>query len=181
MKKYYLIIVAFISIFGLNNSFSQNVILSRQVLGNAGGGHSTSDIHIMDNIGEVMVTTEMGSNIELTQGFEQPHYKFIIEQEYDCDYTDMVNAFIPNSSDPYSNRWIIDFLYYDENQVNTVIVFNRWGDILQTINNYDNVNNYWDGTNQNNEILPAGTYFFTIEVPASNILCSNWVHIVKEN
>ena len=69
----------------------------------------------------------------------------------------------------------------DQNSENTVTIFNRWGDILQTINNYDNVNNYWDGKNNNNQYLPAGTYFFTIEVPGNNIRCSNWVQIVKEN
>ena len=78
-------------------------------------------------------------------------------------------------------KWIIDFLYYDENQENTVTIYNRWGDILQTIQNYDNVNNYWNGTNGNDQYLPSGTYFFTIEVPSNNIRCSNWVQIVKEN
>ena len=44
-------------------SYSQNIILSRQVIGNAGGSHSTNNIHIMDNVGEVMVTTESTSDL----------------------------------------------------------------------------------------------------------------------
>ena len=172
-----LLAIIFCSYFG----FSQNIILSRQVIGNAGGSHVTNNIHIMDNVGEVMVTTESTSDLIITQGFEQPHYNFKVEREFVCDEGELVNAFIPNSSDPYSNKWIIEFLYYDQNSENTVTIFNRWGDILQTINNYDNVNNYWDGKNNNNQYLPAGTYFFTIEVPGNNIRCSNWVQIVKEN
>ena len=117
----------------------------------------------------------------ITQGFEQAYYSFKVENEFVCDNKNIVNAFIPNSTDPFSNKWIIEFLYYDENAENTVTIFNRWGDILETINNYDNVNNYWNGTNKNNQYLPSGTYFFTIEVPKNNIRCSNWVQIVKEN
>ena len=135
----------------------------------------------MDNIGEVMVSTESSSELTITQGFEQASYSFKVENEFVCDNDNIVNAFVPNSTDPFSNKWIIEFLYYNENSENTVTIFNRWGDILETINNYDNVNNYWNGTNKNNQYLPSGTYFFTIEVPQNNIRCSNWVQIVKEN
>jgi len=162
------------------SGFSQNISLSRQVIGNAGGSHATTNLLIMDNIGEVMVATESTNDIIVTQGFEQPHYTFNVPTNFECDYQNIVNAFVPNSTDPFSNKWIIDFLYYDENQENTVTIYNRWGDILQTIQNYDNVNNYWNGTNGNNQYLPSGTYFFTIEVPSNNVRCSNWVQIVKE-
>ena len=178
MKKYFYILVLLVSV---TDIYSQNIILSRQVIGNAGGSHATNNIHIMDNVGEVMVTTENTGEMVVTQGFEQPHYNFKVEKEFVCDNENIVNAFIPNSTDPFSNKWIIEFLYYDENSENTVTIFNRWGDILQTIENYDNVNNYWDGTNNDNEYLPSGTYFFTIEVPENSIRCSNWVQIVKEN
>ena len=160
---------------------SQNITISRQVIGNAGGSHTTNNMQIMDNVGEVMVSTESNSELIVTQGFEQAHYSFKVENEFVCDNENIVNAFVPNSTDPFSNKWIIEFLYYKDNSENTVTIFNRWGDILETIKNYDNVNNYWDGTNRNNQYLPSGTYFFTIEVPKNNIRCSNWVQIVKEN
>lgn len=176
-KIAFLFIITLISVFG----FSQNISISRQVIGNAGGSHATNNIHIMDNIGEVMVSTESSSELTITQGFEQASYSFKVENEFVCDNDNIVNAFIPNSTDPYSNKWIIEFLYYNENSENTVTIYNRWGDILEKISNYDNVNNYWDGTNKNNQFLPSGTYFFTIEVPENNIKCSNWVQIVKEN
>ena len=182
MKK---TILSFTIIFCLSSLFSivysQNITISRQVIGNAGGSHTTNNLQIMDNVGEVMVTTESNSELIITQGFEQPHYSFKVENEFVCDNENIVNAFIPNSTDPLSNKWIIEFLYFNENSENTVSIYNRWGDILETISNYDNVNNYWDGTNKNNQYLPSGTYFFTIEVPQNNIRCSNWVQIVKEN
>lgn len=176
-KIAFLFIITLISVFG----FTQNISISRQVIGNAGGSHTANGLNIMDNIGEVMISTESSSELTITQGFEQAHYQFKVENEFVCDKENIVNAFIPNSTDPYSNKWIVEFLYYDENQENTVTIYNRWGDILQTITNYDNVNNFWDGTNKNNQYLPSGTYFFTIEIPNNNIKCSNWVQIVKEN
>ena len=182
MKK---TILSFTIIFCLSSLFSivysQNITISRQVIGNAGGSHTTNNLQIMDNVGEVMVSTESNSELIITQGFEQRHYSFKVENEFVCDNENIVNAFIPNSTDTLSNKWIIEFLYFNENSENTVTIYNRWGDILETISNYDNVNNYWDGTNKNNQYLPSGTYFFTIEVPQNNIRCSNWVQIVKEN
>ena len=163
--------------------FSQNVILSRQVLGNYGGSHTTNEISIMDNVGEVMVTTEGNSNALITQGFEQPTYNFSITRAYDCGelIDETANAFVPNSADQYSNKWIIDLFFYEQNSVNTVTIFNRWGDVIKSIKNYDNISAYWDGTNTNDQPMPSGTYFFTIEVPSEQIRCSNWVQIVKEN
>ena len=164
-------------------TYSQNVILSRQVIGNYGGSHTPNEITIMDNLGEVMVTTESNSNVKITQGFEQPTYNFKITRAYDCGelIDETANAFVPNSADQYSNKWIIDLFFYEQNSVNTVTIFNRWGDVIKSIENYDNISAYWDGTNINDQAMPSGTYFFTIEVPSEQIRCSNWVQIVKEN
>ena len=172
-----------ILIFLGSNVLSQNVILSRQVIGNYGGSHTTNEISIMDNVGEVMVTTEGNSNAFITQGFEQPTYNFSITRAYDCGelIDETANAFVPNSADQYSNKWIIDLFFYEQNSVNTVTIFNRWGDVIKSIDNYDNQSNVWDGTNTNDQPMPSGTYFFTIEVPSEQIRCSNWVQIVKEN
>ena len=179
MKNIFLHILFLVTLSG----FSQNVIISRQVIGSYGGSHTNSEISIMDNVGEVMVTTESNSNVKITQGFEQPTYNFKITMQYDCgeliDQT--ANAFVPNSADQYSNVWIIDLFYYEQNSVNTVTIFNRWGDVIKSIENYDNQSNVWDGTNTNDQPMPSGTYFFTIEVPSEQIRCSNWVQIVKEN
>ena len=164
-------------------TYSQNVILSRQVIGNYGGSHTTNEITIMDNVGEVMVTTESNSNVKITQGFEQPTYNFKITRAYDCGelIDETANAFVPNSADQYSNKWIIALFFYEQNTVNTVTIFNRWGDVIKSIENYDNISAYWDGTNINDQAMTSGTYFFTIEVPSEQIRCSNWVQIVKEN
>ena len=76
---------------------------------------------------------------------------------------------------------LLIYSFYEQNSVNTVTIFNRWGDVIKSIENYDNQSNVWDGTNTNDQPMPSGTYFFTIEVPSEQIRCSNWVQIVKEN
>lgn len=43
-------------------------------------------------------------------------------------------------------------------QPNKVTIFNRWGDVLWSAKNYDNVTNVFTGDD-----LPAGTYFYKIE------------------
>ena len=153
MNKPIYIIFLIISYYSIQNSYAQNIIISRQVIGNAGGSYTTNNLQIMDNIGEVMVSTESNSELIITQGFEQAHYSFKVENEFVCDNENIVNAFVPNSTDPFSNKWIIEFLYYKDNSENKVTIFNRWGDILETIKNYDNVNNYWDGTNRNLSLI----------------------------
>ena len=179
IRTAYILSFLLISIF----TYSQNVIISRQVIGSYGGSHTTNEITIMDNVGEVMVTTESNSDLKITQGFEQPSYNFKITRAYDCGelIDETANAFVPNSADQYSNKWIIDLFFYEQNSVNTVTIFNRWGDVIKSIENYDNISAYWDGTNINDQAMPSGTYFFTIEVPSEQIRCSNWVQIVKEN
>ncbi len=45
-------------------------------------------------------------------------------------------------------------------------IFNRWGDLVCEIHNYDNDNNYWDGQQNvgKESQLPDGTYFYKLEV-----------------
>ena len=110
---------------------------------------------------------------------------------YDCILTDSVyiyfkpqseckietyTAFSPNG-DNVNDVWIIDGIEgYNEN---IVYIYNRWGDLIQKIENYDNVNNVWDGTTQYGEkSAVAGTYFYIVEANGTKAL-TGWVNIVK--
>ncbi len=48
--------------------------IERQVIGNAGTTDNTSGIYMDWNIGESIVSTEIGNTFIFTQGFEQPGY-----------------------------------------------------------------------------------------------------------
>lgn len=62
--------------------------------------------------------------------------------------------------------------------VNKVVLYNRWGDILETIENYDNTTKIWTGTNGNGDPVDSGTYFFTFEADGE-LKLSGWVELIK--
>ena len=88
---------------------------------------------------------------------------------------DVYNAFSPNN-DGQNDFWLIDGI--EGFPVNTVVIFNRWGDKIQEFVNYDNVTILWDGTNKSGNTLPAGTYFYVVEVGGAQN-SAGWIQIVK--
>jgi len=154
--------------FGLN---AQSISLSRQVIGSYGSSHTLTNMVIMDNVGEVAITTESSGDIALTQGFEQPTYSIVFENEFDPP-----NAFSPDE-DGVNDNWILP-LNSDIGQ-NKVIIFNRWGDILKEFENYNNLDVVWNGTDSNNNQVVNGTYFYIVEFPLSGHSKSGWVQVVR--
>jgi gliding motility-associated-like protein len=71
---------------------------------------------------------------------------------------DIPNAITPNS-DNKNDMWVINNL--EKFPGNELIVFNRWGDILYKAKPY---NNDWEGTNQNGQPLPEGTYYYVLRL-----------------
>ncbi|MGB3144166.1 MAG: gliding motility-associated C-terminal domain-containing protein, partial [Maribacter sp.] len=75
--------------------------------------------------------------------------------------------------DGVNEYWHIENIsYYPEN---TVTIYNRWGDLVFKIENYDNAANVFSGTanmktGMGADQLPSGTYFFTIQVNGETIL-----------
>jgi gliding motility-associated-like protein len=93
----------------------------------------------------------------------------------ECDIV-LYSAFSPNS-DGVNDYWEIDGIQgFSENKV---IIFNRWGDVVTTIENYNNETNYWDGTNlSNGETVVSGTYYYVVEASGTKAY-SGWVQVVK--
>lgn len=70
------------------------------------------------------------------------------------------NAVSANGDDknPYFRIENIDLLEPD----NSVTIYNRWGDVVFEISNYDNQSRAFRGLNKNGNELPSGTYFYKI-------------------
>ena len=68
------------------------------------------------------------------------------------------NAITPNG-DGKNDFFVIDDL--DKFPKNELTVFNRWGDILYRSKPY---NSDWNGTNQNGQALPEGTYYYVLRL-----------------
>ena len=75
--------------------------------------------------------------------------------------------------DGINEYWHIENIdYYPENVVS---IYNRWGDMVFQVENYDNALNVFSGTaNRRTKVgadqLPSGTYFFNIQIEGQTIL-----------
>jgi len=82
-------------------------------------------------------------------------------------------AFSPNK-DGINDVWVIDSIKPNT----TVIIYNRWGDLIKKIDNYDNVENVWKGNTYEGQRVHPGTYFYIIE--NNNIkITSGWIEVVR--
>lgn len=71
------------------------------------------------------------------------------------------NVITPNG-DGANDLWFIDCI--ENFPINKVELFNRWGDLVNTFENYNNGSVAWKGTNVKGEMLPDGTYYYVIAI-----------------
>jgi len=91
------------------------------------------------------------------------------------DLNDLIvyNGISPNG-DGNNDSWKIKGIEkYPENTVN---IFNRWGDKVREFANYNNTTRIWNGTNEQGEPLPNGTYYYILEVKNVGVL-KGWIFI----
>lgn len=72
------------------------------------------------------------------------------------------NTITPNG-DGLNEFFVFDLLAFSPEDYpdNSIIIFNRWGDVLYEAAPY---NNDWDGRNQGGEPLPEGTYYYILRL-----------------
>ncbi len=87
------------------------------------------------------------------------------------------NAFTPNG-DGVNDNWQIEGIEnFPENEV---LIFNRWGDTVKELQDYDNTSVVWDGTNKQDKRLPDGTYYYIVKIKNADTY-TGWVHIRSDN
>lgn len=89
------------------------------------------------------------------------------------DMLEIFNLITPND-DGKNDRWIINGI--EEFPDNEILIFNRWGDKIRQFNNYDNNDVCWNGTNDNNEFVPDGTYYYIIKIKDLDSF-TGWVYV----
>lgn len=73
------------------------------------------------------------------------------------------NAISPNG-DLKNENWIIENISSNpDTQNNRVTIFNRWGDLVFDINDYNNNDRVFKGISNGGKDLPSGTYYYKIE------------------
>ncbi len=106
---------------------------------------------------------------------ETTQYVLMSTSEYGCvnydtvvvnvveDYTLQATNVITPNNDGVNDTWKIKNIESYEN--NILNVYDRWGNAVYQKNGYKGE---WDGRNKNNDILPDGTYYYTIEFNDNN-------------
>lgn len=73
------------------------------------------------------------------------------------------NAISPNG-DGKNDRFYIQYIdILPETRQNRVTIFNRWGDVVWSADNYNNTAVAFTGVSNNGKDLPTGTYYYTLE------------------
>lgn len=69
----------------------------------------------------------------------------------------------------------------DQYQDNIVYIYNRWGQKLDEIKNYDNIQNFWpDPTKAGHSIPPSGTYFYVIQLDKGTKPLKGWIELTRQ-
>jgi gliding motility-associated-like protein len=71
------------------------------------------------------------------------------------------NGLSPNGDGNNDIWWVEGLEKFHDNEV---LVFNRWGDKIIELRNYDNDNVFWDGNNTKGKRVPDGTYYYIIKI-----------------
>ncbi len=150
--------------------------ISRYVIGSAGSLYTGTNTY-MSSVGESVVATGIGVNLQLTQGFEQPPYATAPTNTPTPTFENIsVNAFSPDG-DGFNDTWVIPGI--DSAGATVVTIFNRWGDVLRSYENYNNADIAWDGTNQSGDDMPFGTYYYTVQLIDKDESYAGWLQLMK--
>jgi gliding motility-associated-like protein len=113
------------------------------------------------NYGGVLFTGEDHISIEVCDLFGIcTQQQLVIQVEGDIIVR---TGFSPNG-DTRNDFFQIDYIdLFPDTQNNRVTIYNRWGDVVFEISNYDNQSRVFTGLNKNGNELPTGTYFYKLE------------------
>jgi gliding motility-associated-like protein len=89
---------------------------------------------------------------------------FVVACDPPCTPTLLIyNAISPNGDGANELLLLENITSLPELTENTVTIFNRWGDIIFEVANYDNTTNAFRGISKSGAELPTGTYYYSIE------------------
>lgn len=169
------VIIVTISLFCFQCVYFSQTSTERTEVSSGGGDATTSSgDNYSYNIGGNIVATEQGSSVTITQGFEQPLPE---------DGTIFSEVFVPNAFSPDGDGVNETFIItLPSNLINVVDVkiLNRWGDEVAFVEDYNNLDHVWYGTNTNTgDLVVAGTYFYILEDENSGQKMSGWVQVIR--
>ncbi|MCE7865024.1 MAG: hypothetical protein DYG99_15925 [Bacteroidetes bacterium CHB5] len=89
------------------------------------------------------------------------------------------NAISPNG-DGNNDLFIIQYIdILPETQSNKVTIYNRWGDVVFEVSNYNNTDRVFRGVSDNGKELPSGTYFYKIEFSSGREMKTGYLSLKR--
>jgi len=89
----------------------------------------------------------------------------------------IVSRLLSPNGDGVNDYWHIQGI--DTYPDNKVVIFNRWGDKVEVIKNYDNQSNRWEGKDEKGHMVPDGTYYYMLELSKERKTLNGWVYLVQ--
>lgn len=105
--------------------------------------------------------------------FRKDSSQMLIEKELGL----IISRALSPNGDGVNDYWHIQGI--EKISDNRVFIFNRWGDKICVIKNYDNQSNRWDGKDDNGNTLPDGTYYFLMEVKKLGKSLNGWIYLIN--
>ncbi len=87
------------------------------------------------------------------------------------------NAVSPNGDGKNDILYLQAVDVVEELKENQVTIFNRWGDVVFEVTNYDNATNVFKGLNKNGVELPSGNYHYRISFPKASKKVTGYISI----
>ncbi|MEL6538233.1 MAG: gliding motility-associated C-terminal domain-containing protein, partial [Bacteroidota bacterium] len=149
---------------------------------------------------DVAITTLNSNGYSIIfEELEDSEYQLDFLDSLGCEFTLIVQVaadttvFIPTAFSPDDNGindnlqiGNLSFIQTRSQLDFELIVYNRWGDVIKRVPNYDNGLNVWDGTGgADNGQLPDGVYFVTLQPMGSGqkdpeFIFKTMVEIIRE-
>jgi gliding motility-associated-like protein len=157
------------------NGYANAVVASGNVIANDAGSGIQSSVSLFNNTGNGTLQLDANGNFVYRPnrnycGLDSFQYQICDTNnlcaiatcmfEVFCKDVTVFTGFSPNG-DGINDNWVLPDI---EGTINTVRIFDRWGRLVNSYTNYDNVSIVWDGTNSAGNQLISGTYFYAIEI-----------------
>jgi len=145
---------------------------SLEVIGSAGTFATSANGSMAWTIGEVMTETYTSADNFFTQGFHQPDKR---TEEVSTTFF-IPEGFSPNG-DGINDLLVIRGL--DQYPHNSIVIFNRWGNIVFQANPYKNT---WDGRSTqgikiDGDELPISTYFYLFDFGNTSSIVKGTIYL----
>ncbi len=133
------------------------------------GASTTANFSAINGLsgGTYLVTVTAGNGASKTDS--------VIVLEGNCLTTFHIYSGITPNGDGMNDDWHIDDIELYPN--NSVMIFNRWGDLVWDGVNYDNTTVVWKGTNKAGKPLTDATYFYIVKV--NDETYKGWVELTR--